>query len=76
MESSGQWERTILSDLEHEHLVAEVTFEGQFMFMLDREDGRDSVCISFLSKDGASMIRIPLEKFNEQLVAAVTDLCL
>lgn len=75
MSTNERWERTILSDLDHEHLVAEVNFDGKFLFLLDREDGRDAVCISLPDKDGKLTVRISLADFIAQLNSAAIDLC-
>jgi hypothetical protein len=72
---NGNWQTTILSDPEHEHLVAEMSFGGQFLLLLDREQGRENVCVSFPVKDGAGEIRVPLADFVAQLQAAAADLC-
>lgn len=75
MSISQFWKRTILSDEEHEHLVAEVSYGEQFVFLLDREDGRGAVCVSFPIKQDGTMVRIPLSEFIGQLNAAESDLC-
>ncbi len=71
---NGKWETTVLSDAGYECLVAEVSFDGQFLLLLDREQGRDAVCIAFPQKDGQLGSRIPLGEFIEQLQAAANDL--
>ena len=72
---SGKWETTVLSDVAYEHLVAEVNFDGQFLLLLDREQGRDAVCVAFPKKDGELGARIPIEEFLQRLQVAVDDLC-
>ena len=72
---NGKWETIVLSDVGYECLVAEVSFNGQFLLLLDREQGRDAVCIAFPKKDGQLSSRIPLGEFIEQLQAAADDLC-
>lgn len=44
------WERLILSDSDHEHLVSELYYGGQFLLLMDREQGRAAVCVSFPDK--------------------------
>lgn len=72
--ASCEWKTTILSDQAYEHLVAEVSFDSQFLFLLDREQGRDFVCISFPEKNGQLGARIPLAEFVERLQAAAENL--
>ena len=72
---NGKWETTILSDIGYEHLVAEVSYDGQFLLLLDREQGRELVCIAFPDKDGKLGSRIPLVEFLEQLNSSVANLC-
>ena len=72
---NGNWQTTILSDPGHEHLVAEVSFGDRFLLLLDREQGRDNVCVSFPAKEGAPEVRVPLADFIAQLQAAAVDLC-
>ena len=47
----------------YESLVAEVSLNGQFLFLLDRESGWDAVCIAFPVKDGKLGSRVPLIEF-------------
>lgn len=72
---NGKWETTVLSDIGYENLVAELNFDGQFLLLLDREAGRDHVCVSFPKKGGELGPRIALTEFIEQLQAAAADLC-
>ena len=72
--NDGSWETVVLSDLDHEHLVAEVSFKDQFLLLLDREQGRDAVCVAFPKKDGQLGNRIPLEEFIERLRDAANNL--
>ena len=72
---NGKWETTILSDVGYDHLVAEMSFDGQFVLLLDREQGRDKVCVAFPNSDGKLSSRIPLAEFVEQLQAAAANLC-
>ncbi|MET3373843.1 hypothetical protein ABIC89_002906 [Variovorax boronicumulans] len=69
-----KWETTILSDTAYEHLVAELSFDGQFLLLLDREEGREHLCVAFPAKDGSLGSRIPLPDFIAQLNAAAADL--
>jgi len=71
----GKWETTILSDVGYEHLVAEISLNGQFLLLLDRERGRDAVHIAFPEKDGKLTSPVPLVEFIEQLQAASENLC-
>lgn len=71
---NGKWETTVLSDVEYECLVAEVSFDGQFLLLLDREQGRDAICIAFPKKDGQFGSRILLGDFIQKLQAAADDL--
>jgi hypothetical protein len=70
-----KWKTTILSDVNYEHLVAELSFDDQFLMLLDREEGRESVCIAFPTKDGKLGSRIRAVDFIEQLQAAIANLC-
>lgn len=72
--TNGKWETTVLSDAGYECLVAEVSFDNQFLLLLDREQGRDAVCIAFPKKDGELGSRILIEEFIEQLQKAADDL--
>jgi cupin superfamily acireductone dioxygenase involved in methionine salvage len=38
-----------VSDLEHEHLMAEISFNGQRLCVLDKEGGNDQIQIEFVS---------------------------
>ena len=68
------WDRVILSDLRHEHLIAEIYYEGRFIALLDREDGPEAVHITLQENSGASGIRIPLADLLMQLQQAQDDL--
>lgn len=70
----GKWELTILSDLKYENLVAEMSFDKQFLLLLDREQGPDQMCIAFPDKGGQLGERIPLTQFIEKLQALAEDL--
>jgi hypothetical protein len=71
----GKWETVVLSDVGYEHLIAEVSYDQQFLLLLDREQGRDSVCIAFPKSDGQLGVRIPLLEFITQLNASAKNLC-
>ena len=68
------WDTIILSEPDYDHLVAELYFDNQFMLLLDREDGRENVCIALPGKDGKLGSRIPLDEFLKQLNLAADDL--
>jgi hypothetical protein len=70
----AKWERLILSDLEHDHLVAELNLGDQFILLLDREQGRDALGIAFPDRDGKLGERVPLSEFMTQLAEAAEDL--
>jgi hypothetical protein len=72
---NGKWETVVLSDVGYENLVAEVSYAGQFLLLLDRDDGRDSVCVAFPKKDGTLGARIPISEFIAQLKASADNLC-
>lgn len=69
------WKTIFLSDVDYEHLVAEISYGDQFLLLLDREQGRDSLCIAFPKQDGNLGARIPLSEFIEKLQASANDLC-
>jgi transcriptional regulator of nitric oxide reductase len=67
--------RIILSDIAYEKLVAEINLDQEPILLLDREDGRDSVKISFLV-DGGWSNRIPIDEFIQFLIDSKNDLTL
>lgn len=69
------WKTLVLSDVDYEHLVAEISYGDQFLLLLDREQGRDSLWIAFPKLDGNLGVRIPLSEFIEKLQASANDLC-
>ncbi|RMO93424.1 hypothetical protein ALQ32_200059 [Pseudomonas syringae pv. tagetis] len=69
-----KWDTVILSEPEYDHLVAELHFGDQFLLLLDREDGRESICIAFPKKEGGLGERIALDVFIEQLRMAAENL--
>jgi hypothetical protein len=69
------WKTLVLSDINYEHLVAEISYGDQFLLLLDREQGRDSLCIAFPKQDGQLGARIPISEFIEKLHASANDLC-
>jgi hypothetical protein len=68
------WDLAILSEPEYDHLVAEVSFDGQFLLLLDREKGRDALYVAFPDSKGALSNRIALDEFIEKLGSAAADL--
>ncbi|KRD25390.1 hypothetical protein [Acidovorax radicis] len=70
-----KWQTVVLSEPGYEHLIAEVSYEGQFLLLLDREQGRDSVCIAFPKNDGKLGQRILLSEFIANLKSAAENLC-
>ena len=71
---SEKWRSTVLSDIRYEHLVAELIFDDQFLLLLDREQGKDAVCVAFPDKNGELQCRMPLIEFIEKLKEAAADL--
>ncbi|RMV73277.1 hypothetical protein ALP02_200120 [Pseudomonas coronafaciens pv. garcae] len=69
-----KWDTVILSEPEYDHLVAELHFGDQFLLLLDREDGREGICIAFPKKEGGLGERIALDVFIEQLRMAAENL--
>ncbi len=72
--SATDLETNFLSDLEYDHLVAEVSTNDQFLYLLDREDGPENVCIAFPRSSGELGKRIPLADFIAHLQAAADNL--
>lgn len=73
MKTEG-WDTVILSEPSHEHLIAEVYFDGALLAQLDREDGRDEICISLLPALCPPVNRIRLEELLQVLKRAAKDL--
>ncbi|GAA4345886.1 hypothetical protein GCM10023165_30330 [Variovorax defluvii] len=73
MKSQG-WDLVVLSEPDYEHLVAELHFNGQLLLLLDREQGRDSLCVAFPDRSGQLGHRIPLDEFIERVKEAAADL--
>ncbi len=73
MKSEG-WDVVVLSEPSYEHLVAELHYQGQFLLLLDREQGRDTVCVAFPDQSGKLGSRMLLDDFVERLRAAAEDL--
>ncbi|EPM47357.1 hypothetical protein [Pseudomonas syringae] len=69
-----KWDTVVLSEPEYDHLVAELHFGDQFLLLLDREDGREKICVAFPKKDGSLGERITLDVFIEQLKLAAENL--
>lgn len=72
--TEGTLSTTILSDVDYDELVAEVSFGDQFLYLLDRDQGRDNVGIAFPRSDGQLGQRVPLADFIAHLLAAAEDL--
>lgn len=68
------WDRVILSDPRHEHLIAEIYYEGRFIALLDREDGPEAVHVTLQENSGGFGIRILLADLLMQLQQAQDDL--
>lgn len=68
------WDTVILSDSSHEHLIAEISFDGELVAQLDREEGRDAICISLIQASNRPDRRIRLEEFMRVLRSAAEDL--
>lgn len=68
------WHSTVLSEPDYEHLVAELYFGEQFLLLLDREEGKGSICIAFPDKSGKLGKRIPIDEFIHQLKITADDL--
>ncbi|GAA5784625.1 hypothetical protein [Chitiniphilus shinanonensis] len=70
------WRTDIFSDPTFEHLVAELYFDGSLVLVLDRDEGRDAVSVSFpdASKEGGLGARVRLTDFKQALEAAVENL--
>jgi len=71
---SEDWDVVILSEPNYEHLVAELHYQGQFLLLLDREQGREAVCIAFPDQTGSLGRRVRLDEFMEKLKEAAEDL--
>lgn len=61
---------TILSDVDFEQLVAEVSIGDQFLCLLDRDRVRENLRISFPLADGKLGAMAPLTDFIAHLQAA------
>ena len=73
MKTKG-WDTVILSEPKYEHLVAELHFQGQLVLLLDRDQGRDSLCVAFPDKSGQLGQRVSFDEFIVALQAAAEDL--
>jgi hypothetical protein len=65
---------TILSDVDYEQLVAEVSLGDQFLFLLERERGRENIHIAFPLSNGGLGESVPLTDFVAHLMAAAENL--
>jgi hypothetical protein len=70
----NNWKTLIVDDSEHEFLFSELYRHEKFLLQLDREDGRENICISFPEQDGSVSHRVPLAEFIEELQKAAEDL--
>jgi hypothetical protein len=68
------WDTLILSEPDYEHLVAELHFNGQFLLLMDREEGREKLYVSIKGHLG-EQVRIPLDEFMQQLKSTAENLC-
>jgi hypothetical protein len=68
------WDTLIMSDPDHEHLVAELNYDGRFLALLDRDEGRNSVRIGFPDAKGKILTRVGLDEFIDVLRKAAEDL--
>ncbi len=74
MNKMSGWKVIVMSDLSHEHLVAELQFDGQIVAQLDREDGREAMCISLFTPSGQISNRIGLSDYLRAVADAAKDL--
>jgi hypothetical protein len=72
MKGAG-WDVIILDDPEHSHLVAEVHYDGHFLCLLSRDEGRDSIRVELPGTSGRR-VSVALEELVEKLKAAAEDL--
>lgn len=70
-----KWKTLILSDINYQNLVAEVSYDGQFLLLLDREQWNDCLCVAFPQQDGMLGARVPLSEFIDQLKTSADHLC-
>lgn len=67
-----------VSDLEHEHLVAEISFMGQRLCVIDKENGGENMMIEFLVDlyvlPQSIKMKFKLSEFEGAILAAKTDL--
>ncbi|MCA3193507.1 MULTISPECIES: hypothetical protein [unclassified Cupriavidus] len=67
-----------VSDLEREHLVAEISFLGQRLCVIDKENGDESMEIEFLVDlyilPESIKMKFKLSDFENAIFAAKTDL--
>ncbi|WP_339537123.1 hypothetical protein [Comamonas sp. MYb21] len=64
-----------MSDINYQNLVAEVSYDGQFLLLLDREQWNDCLCVAFPQQDGMLGARVPLSEFIDQLKTSADNLC-
>ncbi len=67
-----------VSDMDHEHLMAEISFNGQRLCVLDKEGGNDRIEIEFLADlyvlPESVKMKFSLAKFVETVETARADL--
>ncbi|WP_227791679.1 MULTISPECIES: hypothetical protein [Burkholderia] len=67
-----------VSDMEHEHLMAEVSFGGQRLCIIDKENGNDQMRIEFLVDlyvlPESVEMKFSLDEFIKTLDTAKTEL--
>jgi len=65
---------TILSDVDYEQLVAEISLGDQFLLLLDQERGRENIRIAFPLSNGGLGESVLLADFVAHLMAAAENL--
>ena len=68
------WDSVVLSDVAFEELIAELYYDGQFILVMDQEEGRDRIKVAFPPKTGELGSRIDLIDFLDRLASLVNDL--
>ncbi|WP_230974261.1 hypothetical protein [Burkholderia stagnalis] len=67
-----------VSDMDHEHLMAEVSFGGQRLCIIDKENGNDQMQIEFLVDlyvlPESVEMKFSLDEFTKTLDAAKAEL--
>ncbi len=73
MKTKG-WDYVIVSDPSHEHVVAELLYDGRLLVLLDRELGKERVSVAFPPMAGQAEARVALEDLVDALRRAARDL--